>query len=132
MIGYYNKMKSFQNLLDQKKYGILNTAQKKKMQEQNLASIFSKLTNYEKNMLAQLTSNYKNLIAVSQAYPTLMSNTSFQESYNQISALNNEIQTKVEQYNLTITEYNNNIRQFPKMILAYIFGFKVKIYAEIK
>jgi len=132
MIGYYNNMKAFQNLLEQKKFEILNTLQKKRVQEQNLAMIFTKLTNYEKSMLTQLTSNYNNLIAISQAYPTLMSNVAFNESYNQISVLNNEIQSKVEMYNLTITEYNNNIRQFPKMILAFIFGFKVKIYAEIK
>jgi LemA protein len=94
--------------------------------------IFTKLTNYEKSMLTQLTSNFNNLIAISQAYPNLMSNVAFNESYNQISVLNNEIQSKVEMYNLTITEYNNNIRQFPKMILAFIFGFKIKIYAEIK
>ena len=132
MIGYYNNMKAFQNLLEQKKFEILNTLQKKRAQEQNLAMIFTKLTNYEKSMLTQLTSNFNNLIAISQAYPTLMSNVAFNESYNQISILNNEIQSKVEMYNLTITEYNNNIRQFPKMILAFIFGFKVKIYAEIK
>ena len=132
MIGYYNNMKAFQNLLEQKKVEILNTVQKKKIQEQNLAMIFTKLTNYEKSMLTQLTSNFNNLIAISQAYPTLMSNVAFNESYNQISVLNNEIQSKVEMYNLTITEYNNNIRQFPKMILAFVFRFKVKIYAEIK
>jgi len=132
MIGYYNNMKAFQNLLEQKKVEILNTLQKKKIQEQNLAMIFTKLTNYEKSMLTQLTSNFNNLIAISQAYPTLMSNVAFNESYNQIYVLNNEIQSKVEMYNLTITEYNNNIRQFPKMILAFVFRFKVKIYAEIK
>ena len=132
MIGYYNNMKAFQNLLEQKKFEILNTLQKKRLQEQNLAMIFTKLTNYEKSMLTQLTSNFNNLIAISQAYPTLMSNVAFNESYNQISLLNNEIQSKVEMYNLTITEYNNNIRQFPKMILAFVFRFKVKIYAEIK
>jgi len=132
MIGYYNNMKAFQNLLEQKKFEILNTLQKKRLQEQNLAMIFTKLTNYEKSMLTQLTSNFNNLIAISQAYPNLMSNVAFNESYNQISVLNNEIQSKVEMYNLTITEYNNNIRQFPKMILAFIFGFKIKIYAEIK
>ena len=132
MIGYYNNMKAFQNLLEQKKVEILNSLQKKKIQEQNLAMIFTKLTNYEKSMLTQLTSNFNNLIAISQAYPTLMSNVAFNESYNQISVLNNEIQSKVEMYNLTITEYNNNIRQFPKMILAFVFRFKVKIYAEIK
>jgi len=125
-------MKAFQNLLEQKKVEILNTLKKKKIQEQNLAMIFTKLTNYEKSMLTQLTSNFNNLIAISQAYPTLMSNVAFNESYNQIYVLNNEIQSKVEMYNLTITEYNNNIRQFPKMILAFVFRFKVKIYAEIK
>jgi hypothetical protein len=132
MIGYYNNMKAFQNLLEQKKFEILNTLQKKRLQEQNLAMIFTKLTNYEKSMLTQLTSNFNNLIAISQAYPTLMSNVAFNESYNQIYVLNNEIQSKVEMYNLIITEYNNNIRQFPKMILAFVFRFKVKIYAEIK
>ena len=125
-------MKAFQNLLEQKKVEILNTLQKKKIQEQNLAMIFTKLTNYGKSMLTQLTSNFNNLIAISQAYPTLMSNVAFNESYNQIYVLNNEIQSKVEMYNLIITEYNNNIRQFPKMILAFVFRFKVKIYAEIK
>jgi LemA protein len=132
MIGYYNSMKVLENLIEQKKKEILNTAQKKKMLESNLSVLFSRYTSYDKNTIDSITSNFKNIIATAQMYPELMTNTIFMENYSKLEKLVNEIQIKINDYNYSITDYNNNIKQFPQMILAYIFRFKVKIYAELK
>jgi LemA protein len=132
MIGYYNSMKVLENLIEQKKKEILNTAQKKKMLESNLSVLFSRYTSYDKNTIDSITSNFKNIIATAQMYPELMTNTIFMENYSKLEKLVNEIQVKINDYNYSITDYNNNIKQFPQMILAYIFRFKVKIYAELK
>jgi LemA protein len=132
MIGYYNSMKVLENLIEQKKKEILNAAQKKKILENNLAVLFSKYTTYDQNTISNITSNYVNLIATAQLYPSLLTDSIFIENYKKLEKLTTEIQSKISDYNVTITDYNNNIKQFPQMILAFIFGFKVKIYAELK
>jgi LemA protein len=132
MIGYYNSMKVLENLIEQKKKEILNAAQKKKILENNLAVLFSKYTSYDQLTISNITSNYANLIATAQLYPSLLTDSIFIENYKKLEKLTTEIQSKISDYNVTITDYNNNIKQFPQMILAFIFGFKVKIYAELK
>ena len=132
MIGYYNSMKVLENLIEQKKKEILNAAQKKKILENNLAVLFSKYTNYDQLTISNITSNYSNLIATAQLYPSLLTDSIFIENYKKLEKLTTEIQSKISDYNVTITDYNNNIKQFPQMILAFIFSFKVKIYAELK
>ena len=125
-------MKVLENLIEQKKKEILNAAQKKKILENNLAVLFSKYTTYDQNTISNITSNYVNLIATAQLYPSLLTDSIFIENYKKLEKLTTEIQSKISDYNVTITDYNNNIKQFPQMILAFIFGFKVKIYAELK
>jgi hypothetical protein len=84
MIGYYNSMKVLENLIEQKKKEILNTAQKKKMLESNLSVLFSRYTSYDKNTIDSITSNFKNIIATAQMYPELMTNTIFMENYSKL------------------------------------------------
>ena len=104
----------------------------KKILENNLAFLFSKYTNYDQLTISNITSNYVNLIATAQLYLSLLTDSIFIENYKKLEKLNTEIQSKISDYNVTVTHYHNNIKQFPQMILVFIFGFKVKIYAELK
>lgn len=131
MVDYYNTMKAFENELEQKEKEILYVAQKRTKLIANLTLLFSQLTHHETTMLNKITSNFSNLLAIANAYPTLMSNKGFMENYTQIEKLENEIQLKIESYNKLITEYNNNVTQFPNSLKSVLFGFKKKIYAEI-
>lgn len=132
MIGYYNSVKELENLIEQKKKEILNTAQKKKVLTNNLTSLFTKLTNHEKSVISSVSSNFTNLLAIVNAYPNLMTNNTFMDNYTQLSLLENELQNKMSDYNISVTEYNNKVTKFPDMLYAMFFGFKKKIYAEFK
>lgn len=125
-------MKSLENTLEEKKREILNTAQKKSKLIQKLTSIFSQLTNHEKSVIERVSSNFSNLLAIANAYPNLMTNSTFFDNYSQVEKLENELQSKMADYNSYITLYNNKVTQFPDFLLAYLFGFKKKIYAEFK
>jgi|688.fasta_scaffold655458_2 hypothetical protein len=132
MISYYNEMKFLENTLEEKKKEILNTAYKKAKLVQKLTSIFSKLTKHEESVIEKVSNSFTNLIAIANAYPNLMTNSTFFENYSQIEKLENELQTKMADYNSYITKFNNKVTQFPGFILASIFGFKKRIYAEFK
>lgn len=132
MIAYYNSMKVLENLIEEKKKDILNTIQKKKLLENDLSLLFTKYTSYDQLTVLNITSNYTNIIAAAQLYPSLLTDKAFLKNYSELEKLITEIQSKISRYNKTITDYNNNIKQFPEMILAYLFSFKVKIYAELK
>lgn len=125
-------MKSLENILEEKKREILNTAQKKAKLIQKLSSIFSQLTNHERSVIEKVSSNFTNLLAIANAYPNLMTNSTFFENYSQVEKLENELHSKMSDYNSHITTYNNKVTQFPDFLLATLFGFKKKIYAEFK
>ena len=125
-------MKALDNLLEEKKLEILNTGQKKLLLIQKLTSVFNQLTNHEKSVIDKVSSNFNNLMAVASAYPNLMTNNIFLENYNQVEKLENELQQKMAEYNFNVTKYNNKVSQFPDFILAWIFRFKRKKYAELK
>jgi hypothetical protein len=125
-------MKSLENILEEKKRDILNTAQKKAKLIQKLSSIFSQLTNHERSVIEKVSSNFTNLLAIANAYPNLMTNSTFFENYSQVEKLENELHSKMSDYNSHITTYNNKVTQFPDLLLATLFGFKKKIYAEFK
>lgn len=132
MISYYNEMKFLENTLEEKKKEILNTAYKKAKLVQKITSIFSKLTKHEESVIEKVSNSFTNLVAIANAYPNLMTNSTFFENYSQIEKLENELQAKMAEYNSYITKFNNNVTQFPGFILASIFGFKKRIYAEFK
>ena len=64
------------------------------------------------------------LIAISEAYPELKANESFQSLQVQLEGTENRINVARNQYNEAVQQYNVTIRRFPNSLLAGIFGFE--------
>jgi LemA protein len=73
----------------------------------------------------QLTSALSRLIAVSENYPQLKSDGLFRDLNIQLEGTENRIATARGRYIKEVQEYNTFIRQFPTLITAKIFGYKV-------
>jgi LemA protein len=71
-----------------------------------------------------LSEALKSLFAVAENYPQLKASGNFQELQNQLSALENDIQSARRYYNAAVRELNNAVQVFPSNIVAKIFGFK--------
>lgn len=75
---------------------------------------------------SQLSSALSRLIAVSENYPQLKSDTLFLDLMTQLEGTENRIATERGRYVQAIQEYNLIVRQFPTLITARIFGYQVK------
>ena len=65
-------------------------------------------------MQGTLSGALQRLMAVSENYPDLKSNKSFQELRVQLEGAENRIAVERKRYNETVQAYNTTIRQFPK------------------
>lgn len=74
----------------------------------------------------ELSSALSRLIAVAEAYPELKADKNFQELQAQLEGTENRIKESRNKYNDAVKQYNVTVRQFPKNILAGIFGFGQK------
>ena len=70
------------------------------------------------------------LLAVAENYPDLKANHNFLELQSQLEGTENRITVARKDFNDTAKSYNQAIRQFPKNILAGMFGFEKKSYFE--
>ena len=70
------------------------------------------------------------LLAVAENYPDLKANQNFLELQSQLEGTENRITVARKDFNDTANLYNQAIRQFPKNILAGMFGFEKKSYFE--
>ena len=64
------------------------------------------------------------LLAVAENYPDLKANQNFLELQSQLEGTENRITVARKDFNDTAKSYNQAIRQFPKNILAGLFGFE--------
>ena len=72
------------------------------------------------------------LMVVVERYPDLKANQNFLELQAQLEGTENRITVERQKYNETARVYNTTIRQFPKNILAGMFGFERKEYFAAK
>ena len=70
------------------------------------------------------------LLAVAENYPDLKANQNFLELQSQLEGTENRITVARKDFNDAAESYNQSIRQFPKNILAGMFGFEKKSYFE--
>ena len=70
------------------------------------------------------------LLAVAENYPDLKANQNFLELHSQLEGTENRITVARKDFNDAAKSYNQSIRQFPKNILAGMFGFEKKSYFE--
>ena len=78
----------------------------------------------------ELSSALSRLLAVSESYPDLKANQNFLDLQAQLEGTENRIAVERRKFNDVARTYNAYIRQFPKNILAGMFGFTPKPYFE--
>jgi LemA protein len=64
------------------------------------------------------------LLVITENYPQLRSNESFNRLMDELSGTENRIAVERMRYNERVQEYNTSRRQFPSNLTASIFGFK--------
>jgi len=86
--------------------------------------------NIEKFQAAQgqLSAGLGRLLAVSENYPELKTNSNFQELQAQIEGTENRINVERNKFNTVTNDYNGYIKSFPNNLFAGMFGFKETPY----
>ncbi|MFA6334192.1 MAG: LemA family protein [Bacteroidales bacterium] len=80
----------------------------------------------------ELSSALSRLMVVVERYPDLKANQNFMELQAQLEGTENRITVERQRYNDIAKGYNTSIRQFPRNIIAGLFGFERKVYFEAK
>ena len=75
-----------------------------------------------------LSSALSRLMVVVERYPDLKANQSFLDLQTQLEGTENRISVERRNFNTAAQGFNTYIRQFPKNILASIFGFEKRGY----
>lgn len=70
------------------------------------------------------------LLMVAENYPDLKANQNFLELQAQLEGTENRISTERMRFNETAKMFNTLIRQFPRSLLAGMFGFSAKPYFQ--
>lgn len=78
----------------------------------------------------ELSSALSRLMAISENYPDLKANQNFLDLQAQLEGTENRIAVERRKFNEAARGYNAYIQQFPKNILAGMFGFTPKPYFE--
>lgn len=78
----------------------------------------------------ELSSALSRLMAISENYPDLKANQNFLDLQAQLEGTENRIAVERRKFNETVRSYNALVRQFPKNIIAGMFGFTTKPYFE--
>ena len=102
-------------------------ATQRKVDAENLTP--EKLAAFQKAQ-SGVSSALGRLLAVAENYPDLKANQNFLELQSQLEGTENRITVARKDFNDTAKSYNQAIRQFPKNILAGLFGFEKKSYFE--
>lgn len=69
-----------------------------------------------------LSGSLSRLIAISEAYPELKSNSNFTQLQDQLEGTENRIATARKDYNAAVEQFNGKIRKFPTSLTAKLFG----------
>lgn len=78
----------------------------------------------------ELSSALSRLMAISERYPDLKANQNFLDLQAQLEGTENRIAVERRKFNDAARGYNAYIQQFPRNILAGMFGFTPKPYFE--
>jgi LemA protein len=78
-----------------------------------------------------LSGALRQLFALSEAYPDLKANASFQQLQAELSDLENKIAASRRFFNNAVQEYNTGIQRFPAALFAGAFGFSQKDYFDL-
>ena len=84
----------------------------------------------KQNANNELTSAIDALMVVVENYPDLKASENFIQLSDELAGTENRISTARRDYNNAVQEYNLKIKRFPNNILAGIFGFETVSYFE--
>ena len=84
------------------------------------------------NAQDQLSGALSRLLVVVENYPELKANENFLQLQAQLEGTENRIAVERRRFNEAVQAYNTEIRSFPTLITAGIFGFKEKQYFKSK
>ncbi len=87
------------------------------------------LAKYQKAQ-GELGSALGRLLMIQENYPDLKANQNFRDLQSQLEGTENRITVERQKFNDAARSYNTMIRQFPKNIIAGMFGFEKKPYFE--
>lgn len=80
---------------------------------------------------ATLGGTLSRLLMVTEQYPELKANVSFQDMMAQLKDTEDKISFSRQFYNDTVLAYNNKIELFPSNIIANMFGFKAAQFFQV-
>ena len=80
------------------------------------------------NAQASLQGSFSKLLAIAENYPDLKTTQEFRDFQTQIEGTENRINIARQDYNKAVEDYNLMVKQFPRVILARLFGFSEKPY----
>lgn len=80
------------------------------------------------NAQASLQGSFSRLLAIAENYPDLKATQQFRDFQTQIEGTENRINIARQDYNKAVEGYNLMVKQFPRVILARIFGYSEKPY----
>lgn len=76
----------------------------------------------------ELSSALNRLMAISEAYPDLKANQNFRDLQTQLEGTENRIATERRRFNEMVQTYNVYVQQFPRNLIAGMFGFTPKSF----
>lgn len=76
--------------------------------------------------------NFQNLQAISQHYPQLQANQTYQNLMNKLENLESTLLDKRVAYNATVKHYNSVRNRFPAVLIAQKLSFGIAPYYEIE
>lgn len=75
---------------------------------------------------ANLQGSFSKLLAVVENYPDLKTTQAFRDFQTQIEGTENRINIARQDYNKSVEDYNLKVKRFPNNIFAGMFGYKEK------
>src|SRR6186713_3036275 len=73
-----------------------------------------------------LTASLRQIFALSERYPDLKANASFQQLQQQLAQTEDRIQASRRNFNNQVQGYNNQVQAFPGNLVAGSFGFSTR------
>jgi LemA protein len=80
---------------------------------------------------AELANTLKTVFAVAENYPELKANANFMKLQDELSAIEDEIQSSRRYYNGAVRDFNMKLQVFPTNLVAGVLGFKAREFFEV-
>lgn len=78
----------------------------------------------------ELTNSLKTLFAVAENYPELKANENFLKLQDELSVIEEEVQSSRRYYNGAVRDFNTKLQVFPTNMIAGMMGFKAREFFE--